>query len=57
MRDTRARLAVRVAATRGLLMTGLTAQQYTDTVDALSVMAGNIEAALAGPAGGDATGR
>ncbi|MEU1511196.1 MarR family transcriptional regulator [Streptomyces sp. NPDC005811] len=36
-----------VESTRANLVTGLTGEQYTETVRVLSVMAGNVEAALA----------
>ncbi|MFU8851531.1 MarR family winged helix-turn-helix transcriptional regulator [Micromonospora sp. SL1-18] len=39
--------AERVGETRQLLLRGLTPEQYAETVRILSVMAGNIEAALA----------
>ncbi|MET8244228.1 hypothetical protein ABZV31_07220 [Streptomyces sp. NPDC005202] len=35
------------------MLRGLTTEQYTETVRVLSVMAGNLEADLAGRAGGD----
>lgn len=38
---------VRVETTRATVLTGLTGEQYTETVRVLSVMAGNVEAALA----------
>jgi hypothetical protein len=40
-------VAVRVEESRGILLNGLTGDQYTETVRVLSVMAGNAEAALA----------
>jgi hypothetical protein len=40
-------IAGRVGETRGTLLQGLTTQQYAETVRILSVMAGNIESALA----------
>jgi hypothetical protein len=40
-------IASRVGEIRGQLTRGLTAEQYTETVRVLSVMAGNVEAALA----------
>jgi hypothetical protein len=45
-------VAGRVGETRATVLQGLTTQQYTDTVRILSVMAGNIESALAKPAAG-----
>ncbi|SCF34605.1 hypothetical protein GA0074695_5866 [Micromonospora viridifaciens] len=39
--------AERVGETRRLLLRGLTSEQYVETIRILSVMAGNIEAALA----------
>jgi len=39
--------ATRVAEIRRRLVDGLTAQQYAETVQILSVMAGNVEAAMA----------
>ncbi|SDZ15219.1 hypothetical protein SAMN05444365_10645 [Micromonospora pattaloongensis] len=44
--------AERVGETRRLLLRGLTPEQYAETVRLLSVMAGNLEAALAGRAAG-----
>ncbi|RZU73643.1 hypothetical protein EV384_2060 [Micromonospora kangleipakensis] len=44
--------ADRVGETRRLLLRGLTPEQYAETVRILSVMAGNLEAALAGRAAG-----
>ncbi|WP_460061959.1 MarR family winged helix-turn-helix transcriptional regulator [Streptomyces sp. YKOK-I1] len=41
------RLRAGVEATRATLLTGLSGEQYTETVRVLSVMAGNVEAALA----------
>ena len=38
--------AERVGETRQLLLHGLTPEQYAETVRVLSVMAGNVEAAL-----------
>ena len=46
-RAAHARVAARVAETRGRLLQGLTAEQYADTVRILSAMAGNLETALA----------
>jgi hypothetical protein len=46
------RAAARVGETRRRLMDGLTPEQYAETVRVLSVMAGNIEAALADRAAG-----
>lgn len=40
-------VAARVGETRGRLVRGLTAEQYAETVRILSVMAGNLETALA----------
>ncbi|RKN40084.1 MarR family winged helix-turn-helix transcriptional regulator [Streptomyces hoynatensis] len=40
--------AARIAETRALVLAGLTPEQYGETVRVLSVMAGNVEAALAG---------
>lgn len=47
-------VAARVGETRGRLVRGLTAQQYAETVRILSVMAGNLETALAERAAGPA---
>ncbi|WP_422745609.1 hypothetical protein ACN27B_15320 [Micromonospora sp. WMMD754] len=44
--------AERVGETRRLLLRGLTPEQYAETVRTLSVMAGNLEAALARRADG-----
>ena len=44
--------AERVGETRRLLLRGLTPEHYAETVRILSVMAGNLEAALAGRAAG-----
>lgn len=51
-RAAHATAAERVGGTRRLLLRGLTPEQYAETVRILSVMAGNLEAALADrPAG------
>ncbi|MEU5941112.1 hypothetical protein ABZ807_18400 [Micromonospora sp. NPDC047548] len=44
--------AERVGETRQLLLRGLTPEQYVETVRVLSVMAGNVESALASRAAG-----
>ena len=46
-RTAHAAVAARVGAVRGQLLEGLSPQQYVETVRILSVMAGNLEAALA----------
>lgn len=46
-RAAHAEARARVRTTRATLLTGLTGEQYTQTVRVLSVMAGNVEAALA----------
>jgi len=46
------KIAARVRETRGRLLPGLTAEQYAETVRILSVMAANIETALAERAAG-----
>lgn len=45
--------AERVGETRRLLVRGITAEQYAETVRILSVMAGNLEAASSGGAAAD----
>jgi hypothetical protein len=40
-------VAVKVEESRGILLNGLTGEQYTETVRVLCVMAENVEAALA----------
>ncbi|MEV0156015.1 hypothetical protein AB0H57_20055 [Micromonospora sp. NPDC050686] len=51
-RAVQGRAAERVGETRRLLLRGLTSEQYAETVRILSVMAGHLEAALAGRAAG-----
>jgi hypothetical protein len=51
-RTAHGRIAGRVRETRGRLLLGLTAEQYAETVRLLSIMAGNIETALAERAAG-----
>jgi hypothetical protein len=46
-RTAHATVAARIREARGQLLRGLTPQQYTETVRILSVMAGNIEDAIA----------
>ncbi|MFI6231808.1 MarR family winged helix-turn-helix transcriptional regulator [Micromonospora echinospora] len=45
-RSAHAQVAARVEEARALLMSGLTTEQYVETVRVLAVMAGNLESAL-----------
>lgn len=46
-RSAHARISARVEETRGMVLKGLTREQYAETVRILSVMAANVEADLA----------